>query len=79
MRTFHLAKYESSEKATSTNHKGALAKAFDKQRQEFSQDELKRLIVKFIVSTNQPFIITETESYMEMMCYGRTVKPKIPN
>ncbi|CAG7725821.1 unnamed protein product, partial [Allacma fusca] len=78
----HLAQHHKSidlKNESVADHKGAIVEAFAKQASVFCQESLKEKIVRFVVLTNQPFVITEKQAFIDMMCYGRSVVPKIPS
>ncbi|CAG7631472.1 unnamed protein product, partial [Allacma fusca] len=45
----------------------------------FDQEELNRLLARFVILTDQPFTVTEATSFIELMCHGRVKRPEIPN
>ncbi|CAG7727373.1 unnamed protein product [Allacma fusca] len=59
--------------------KGNIESAFERQKNGFDQEELNRLLARFVILTDQPFTVTETTSFIELMCHGRVKRPEIPN
>ncbi|CAG7824281.1 unnamed protein product, partial [Allacma fusca] len=59
--------------------KNVILQAFQKQQKNQSEADLQRLITRFIILTDQPFVITEAQSFFELMAFGKTNAPAIPS